>query len=327
MFRAYQAVLQPTRRQADALARMVEAQRELYNAALEERRGAWRWERRSISRFEQFRALTGWEHPVLEFGVCPARGTLTRLDRAFRAFYRRWRAGDKAGFPRFKSTRRWDSVEYPDTSCWRIEEQRSGVGRLHLRGIGSVRFRGAKRGWRGTPKTLTVRREGRRWRITVFCAGVRAQPLPTTGSVVGIDLGLSELVATSHGERIGNPRYLRRSLDGLASRQRLVAGRGRGSQRRAKAARQVGSLYRRIARQRRDLAHQISRRLVDAHDLIVHENLTITNMARRPPPRPNTHGGHDPNGATAKAGMNREILAAGWGVLLRRKKLDATSSQ
>ncbi|MGH9216093.1 MAG: RNA-guided endonuclease InsQ/TnpB family protein [Acidimicrobiales bacterium] len=317
VFRAYQAILQPSQRQAAGLGRVMEAQRELYNAALEERRGAWRWEQRSISRFEQFGELTGWEHPVLTFGVCPARGTLTRLDRAFQGFYRRCRGGGRPGFPRFKSAARWDSVEYPDSSCWRIDQQRGGAGRLHLHGVGSIRFRGSKRGLRGTPKTLTVRREGHRWRVTVFCVDVMANRREPTGKVAGIDLGVNELVATSDGQLIGNPRHLRGCLEVLADRQRLVAGRKRGSQRRRKAAHQVGRLHRKIAYQRRDLAHQVSRRLVNHYDLIVHENLEITSMVRRPPPRPNPNGGYDSNQAAAKAALNREILAAGWGLLLR----------
>lgn len=316
VFRAFQAILQPTAGQTDALARLLAAQRELYNAALEARAGAWRVERRSVSRFEQFGELTGWEHPVLDFGICAARGTLTRLDRAFDGFYRRCRRGETPGFPRFKSAARWDSVEYPDQSCWRIVNEHRGVGRVHLTGVGDVRFRGAKRGLRGTPKTLTVRREGDRWRITVFCANVPAIPLEPADAQVGIDVGISELVATSNGERIGNPRHLRRSLGRLADLQRLVAGRKRGSHLRRKAARQVGRLHRKIARQRRDLAHQISRRLVNEYGLIVHEQLQISNMVRRPAPRPNTEGGFDPNGAAAKAGLNREILAAGWAQLL-----------
>jgi hypothetical protein len=123
VFRAFQAVLQPTPRQAAGLARLLDGQRELYNAALEERMGVWRVERRAVSRFEQFGALTGWNHWVLGFGVCAARGTLSRLDRAFDGFYRRCRAGEVPGFPRFKSPARWDSAEYPDRSCWRIVDE------------------------------------------------------------------------------------------------------------------------------------------------------------------------------------------------------------
>ena len=157
MFRTYQAVLQPTAGQGLRLARLLGAQRELYNAALEERIGVWRWEHRSVIRFEQFRSLTGWAHPVLEFGVCAARGTLTRLDRAFQGFYRRCRTGAAPGFPRFKSAARWHSIEYPDASGWKIEYEQRGTGRISLKGVGVVRFRGAKRGLPGSPKTLTVR--------------------------------------------------------------------------------------------------------------------------------------------------------------------------
>ena len=191
MFRAFQVVLQPTAGQTIALQRLLDAQRELFNAALEERIGAWRWEHRTVSRFEQFGSLTGWDHPVLGFGVCPARGTLTRLDRAFQAFHRRCRDGDTPGFPRFKSKTRWDSVEYPDTSCWQITHTSGAVGRVTLKGVGGVRWRGSRRAIRGTPKTLTVRRCGRRWILTVFCADVEAVALEPSEDVVGVDVGVT----------------------------------------------------------------------------------------------------------------------------------------
>jgi putative transposase len=291
---------------------MLDAHRELYNAALEERRGVWRLEGRSVTRFEQYRSLTGWDHPVMAFGVRPARGTLLRLDRAFQSFFRRIRLGQSAGFPRFQGPRRFDSVEYPDRNCWRIQGNR-----LYLKGIGSVRFRTSKRGIRGTPKTLVVRREGGRFRFTVFCANVAEQPLEATHRSVGIDLGVTELVATSDGELVANPRFLRVSLDRLAAAQRKVAGRRRGSARRTKASESVGKLHRKIANQRLDHHRKLSRSLVVRYDLIAYENLKIPNLTRRPAARPNDSGGHDPNGAAAKAGLNREILSAGWGQLLR----------
>ena len=86
--------------------------------------------------------------------------------------------------------------------------------------------------------------------------------------------------------------------------------------RRRKAAQRVGDIQRRIARQRRDGLHKLSRALVDDYDLIVHEDLKITNLVRRPKPVPDGTGGYAPNGAAAKAGLNREILSAGWGQLL-----------
>ena len=124
--RALQYKLDPTVRQRAALDRLLLAQCRLYNAALEERRGAWRWERRSVTRFEQYRTLTGLaaqEPELMGFGVTVARGTLLRLDRAFQAFFRRCRSGETPGFPRFRSWRRFDSVEWPDISGWKLNEE------------------------------------------------------------------------------------------------------------------------------------------------------------------------------------------------------------
>jgi putative transposase len=232
------------------------------------------------------------------------------------AVYDRCCGGETPGFPRFKGVGRFDSVEYPEQSCWRLDPHRDGVGRVYLKGVGSVRFRGAKRGLPGDAKSITVRREGSRWRVTVFCANVAANPVPATGRDVGIDVGVNELVATSAGDLYPNPRHLRDSLEQLAIKQRMVAGRRRGSMRRRQAAAQVARLHRKIARQRRDHHHLVSRRL-DRYEVIVYEDLRISNMVRRPAPRRNEQGGFDPNGAVAKAGLNREILAAGWGQMLR----------
>jgi putative transposase len=151
----------------------------------------------------------------------------------------------------------------------------------------------------------------------VFCSDVPATHLQASDCVVGIDVGITELVATSDGVLIGNPLHLRSSLGQLAAKQRLIASRRLGSNRRRKAAQQLGRLHRRIANQRRDLAHQISRQLVNEYGTIVHEDLHIANMVRRPAPQPNEEGGFSPNGAAAKGGLNREFLAAGWGQFLR----------
>jgi len=309
--RSVSLLLQPTVGQVARLGRLLDAQRELYNAALEERRGVWRWEHRPVSRYEQHGHLTGWDHPVLEFGIVPARGTLVRLDRAFTAFYRRCRVGQTPGFPRFKGAARFDSVEYPDRGCWKI-----GANRLYVKGVGHIRFRTSRRGIRGVPKTMTIRREGHRWRATIFCAVPAPEPRPGTGRVVGIDLGVTELVATSDRELVANPRWSKRTASRLADTQRQIARRQPGSNRRRRAVGAVGRLQRKARLQRRDHHHQLSRRLVDRYDLIVHEDLKITNLMRRPAPRRDGEGGFSPNGAAAKTGLNRGIADAGWASLL-----------
>jgi putative transposase len=313
-FRTYRFLLQPTKNQQAALAVLLLGQCELYNAALEERRGAWAWERRSVSFFDQCRTLTETREvrpDLFECGVTVCRGTLLRLDRAFSAFNRRCRSGETPGYPRFKAASRFDSVQWEDTSGWALDTENK---RLRLMGIGHVKLR-MHRPLRGTPKAITVSRQGQRWWVSIRCAEVPAQPLPATGHSVGIDLGVCALVATSDGELVSEGRFAKRSRDRLVSAQRALSTKPRGSMHRRRACEVVGRAHRKVANQRKDLAHQLSRRLVNNHDLIVVENLKVPQMSRRPKPRPNGRGGFDRNGASAKAGLNRSIADAGWGML------------
>jgi putative transposase len=313
--RSYRYLLSPTVRQQLGLIGLLGLQCELYNAALEERRGAWRWEQRSISYFDQCRTLTALRAvrpDVLTCGVAVCRGTLRRLDWAFAGFYRRCRAGQRPGYPRFRPRSRWDSLQWEDRNGWRIDE---ASRRLHVMGIGAIKVR-LHRPIRGTPKAITVRREGRRWWAVIRCVDVPAQPLPPTGRHVGIDLGVHVLVATSDGTLITNDRHAHRAARRLARAQQALATKQRGSRSRRRAVERVAAAHRRVRNRRTDTLHQLSRRLVNDHDLIVHEALAISNLVRRPRPRPDGAGGYAPNGAAAKTGLNRCIHDAGWGTLL-----------
>jgi putative transposase len=308
-------LLSPTVRQRAVLDALLGSQRELYNAALEERRGAWRWEHRSVTYVDQCRTLTTMREAcpeILGSGVTVCRGTLRRLDWAFAGFYRRCRAGQRPGYPRFRSPSRWDSVQWEDRNGWRLD---LAGRRLHLMGVGGITVR-LHRPMRGVPKAITVRREGRRWWVTLRCVDVPAEPLPPSGKAVGLDLGVTVLVATSDGTLITNHRHTRQAAERLARAQRNLAAKQRGSNRRRLAVEQVAAAHRRVRNQRTDTLHQLSRRLVNGHDMIVHERLALSNLVRRPKPRPDGKGGHAPNGAAAKAGLNRCIHDAGWGQLL-----------
>ena len=241
------------------------------------------------------------------------RGTLKRLDRAFCAFYRRCRAGQTPGFPRFKSSRRFDSVQWEDTAGWVLKSDRR---RLRLQGIGEVKVR-LHRDLQGTAKAITVAREGRRWWVTVRCVDVPAQPLEPTGKDVGLDLGICATVATSDGELVAEGRYGRHASSRLQAAQRALATKQRGSRHRERAVQKVAAAHRTVRNQRKDLAHQLSRRLVNAYDLIAVEDLAIANMMRRPKPKKGEDDRYGPNGAAAKSGLNRSISDAGWGQLLQ----------
>ena len=220
-------------------------------------------------------------------------GTLRRLDWAFAAFYRRCRAGQRPGYPRFRPRSRWDSLQWEDRNGWRLDP---ASRRLHLMGIGGLKVRW-HRPLRGVPKAITVRREGRRWWVTIRCVDVPAEPLPATGREVGIDLGVQVLVATSDGALITNDRHAHRRH---AAPRPGPTGPGHQTttapKHRRRAVERVAAAYRRVRNRRADTLHQLSRRLVNDHDLIVHEALTVRNLVRRPRPRPDGAGGYAQRG-------------------------------
>ena len=311
--RTFKYRLHPTARQAQALLRQLDYQRELYNAALEERIGAWKWERRSVSFFDQCRTLTGLvdvRPEVVASGIVLCRGTLKRLDRAFSSFFRRVKRGETPGFPRFKSASRFDSLQWEDMSGWKVKP---ATRRLYQLGVGEVKTN-YHRPLLGTPKAITVKRVGAKWWVSVRCVDVPAEPLPPSGREIGLDLGVANLVATSDGELIVGEHFGSRARAQLTLAQRQLSTKQRGSNRRRRQVEVVARLNRKVANQRRNAAHQLSRRLVNDYDLIVLEELTITNMVRAPRARPNPEvpGVFLPNGAKAKAGLNRSIHDAGW---------------
>jgi putative transposase len=278
--------------------------------------GAWKWEGRSVSYFDQCRTLTGLADvrpEIVASGITLCRGTLKRLDRAFAAFYRRAQNGTTPGFPRFKSASRFSSLQWEDRGGWKLKGE---ARRLYLLGIGEIKAN-YHRPLVGTPKTITVKREGAKWWVSVLCVDVPALPLSPTGESVELDLGVANLVATSEGELIVGEHFGSQTRAQLTLAQQRLATKQRGSNRRRRQVEVVARLHRKVANQRRNFAHQLSRRLVNDYDLIVLEDLAITNMVRAPRAKtvPDAPGTFLPNSAKAKAGLNRSIHDAWWGTL------------
>jgi putative transposase len=196
------------------------------------------------------------------------------------------------------------------------------VRRLYLQGVGDVRIK-LYRDLRGTPQAITVKREGRHWFVSVRCVDIEPTPLEPTGREVGIDLGVVNLVATSDGELVCAGPFGRNAQAALAKAQRDLKLKKRGSNHRRRAVERVALHHRRVRDQRKDLAHKVSRRLVDDYDLIVLEDLAIRNMVRRSKPRPAQDGTFEPNGAKAKSGLNRSIHDDWWGQLTRMLAYEA----
>ncbi|MFD4977418.1 RNA-guided endonuclease InsQ/TnpB family protein [Streptomyces sp. NPDC058424] len=329
MIRAYKFLLRPTVRQSQALGEMLRDHCSLYNGALQERRDAYRHSSKTSIKYGQqsaqlkeIRAFDPERQGRWSFSSQQA--TLRRLDKAFQAFFRRVKAGEKPGYPRFRGVNWFDTVEFPKDGdgCRWDSTPHDPVTRVRLQGVGHVRVH-QHRPVKGRVKTVSIKREGRQWYVILACDNVPAEPLPATGAVTGIDMGVTHFLTTSEGAHVENPRHGKRNADVLADAQRALKAfpRRKREDRTAKhrrAVEKVAKLHRKVRRQRLDHAHKAALALVRDYDQIAHERLNIANMVRTPKPKPDPQapGAFLPNGAASKAGLNRSILDAGWGVFL-----------
>jgi putative transposase len=287
VLKAFVYRLYPTQAQEATLLNTLNLTRELYNAALQERRDAYQKCGKSVTKFEQMRYLPEIKAARPEFKGVHAhvlQGVITQLDKAFQGFFRRVKVGQNPGYPRFKGAHRWHSFAFKQVwdnsrNAWFGPGKLLGSGRIYLPNIGNVRMR-QHRPLEGKPKTLTIKREGSEWYATYVCE-VGYKPLPQTGNEVGIDLGTNpNFLITSDGEFVAAPRYYRATERKLKTAQRSLGKKRRGSKRRDKARARVAKLHCKVRRQRKDFHHKNARKLVIEHDAIFHEKLNIAPMAR-----------------------------------------------
>jgi putative transposase len=256
--KTYKYKLTPTPEQERAMAFVVRRCRELYNAALQERKAAWQQCGVSVTEAMQSAQLPAIKEVRTEYRDIHSQvlqDVLTRLDRAFQRFFARVKAGETPGYPRFQGMNRYNSFTYKQFGNGATLDN----GFLVLSKIGRVAVRWS-RPIAGTIKTVMISREVDGWYVCFSCADVPIQPLPVTGQETGIDLGLEAFATLSDGTRIFHPGWYRKAECALKTAQRRVTRRKRGSNRRRKAVTLLA--------------------LVRANDTIYHEDLQTANMVR-----------------------------------------------
>ena len=310
-FRAYRFRLYPNKNQVERLVEAFRLCAELYNAALEQRRLAH--QERPIAYQMQQNQLPELRAGVPEFKRVHSQvlqDVLRRVDRAFANYFCRveGRKRDKrikAGHPRFKSPSSYSSVTYPQAgNGWKI----LGNGHIWISKLGEVRTF-SHRPMRGVPKTLTVKRDkvGDWFAIIVCRVQVAQRTRPSGESVLGIDLGLGRLAATSSGEFVEAPRLYRKAEGRLRILQRALDRKQIGSSNYLKAKMRLAKGHRKVERQRDDFLHKLSSAIVSRADVLVFEDLKSGAMAKN----------HN---------LAKSILDASWGKLLRYTSYKASSA-
>ena len=306
--------LYPTPAQEAALEAQREAHRLLYNAALEQRRTAWKRQRVSLGYVQQCQDLTALRQTeATPLPAQSAQHTLKRVARAFEAFFRRRKAGaDDVGYPRFKSRTRLKGWSYPTHGDgWRFVP-REGMqhGRLRLAGIGHVRMRGDAR-TTGTPKTCDIVYRHGRWyaSIVLMCQPERSHGVETIAFDWGVETFATIASTESEPVPVATPHVLGRSETTLKAAYQARDTKKKCSHGWRLATKRVAQLHSKMARQRLDFHHKQAAAMVDGAAAIFTEQLQPANLVRRPKPKQDTTtGAYLPNGAAAKAGLNKAML-------------------
>jgi putative transposase len=272
--------LYPTKQQQRLLDQQLEECRWVYNHLLAERRDAWEQRQESLRLYDQQATLPALkaERPALaSVHSQVVQNVAVRLDLAFQAFFRRVRAGETPGYPRFRGASRYDSITFPQVpvGC-RLDAEEQ---RVRIANVGMVKIL-LHRPLEGAPKTATISRSSTgKWYICFSCECVEPAPLPATGQQVGIDVGLATFATLSDGQVIANPRFFRAEEMALAKAQRHLSKEEKGTPERAKRRRVVARVYERTTWRRGDFTHQQSRRIVNQFDLIAVEDLEVNRLA------------------------------------------------
>jgi putative transposase len=317
----------PTRPQEGRAVRLLADHCDLYNAALQERREAWRMRKVSVAHGDQSAQLREIRAADLQgqgrHSFTAQQQTLRRLNNVFAAYFRRVRDADKTmqrarskgekpterrvGYPRFKPRQRFDQVLFVAGDGAKWEATNDGRwAHATFQAVGRVKVR-QHRAVVGWVKALQLKREGRRWYVIVVTEA-DVEPLPSTGRSVGVDVGVARFLTTSDGEVVGNPRFLDAAQQRIADLQRRKerAQPGSGNRRRVRQA--LAREWRKVRNRRRDFHHKTARALVDSCDVLALEALRVDGMtasASGTVQQPGTN-------VAAKRGLNRSILDAGW---------------
>ena len=227
----------------------------LYNAALQERRDAYKSHGKSLNYYDQANQLkeirASGNLGLANYHCC--QDVLKRVHKAFDVFFRRIKRKQRAGYPRFKSHRRYNSIIFPSHG----DGNKLLEKHLRVQGVGDIKIK-LHRPVSGKIKTVSVKREGNHW-YACFSCEVSAQPLPENTKQIGVDVGLESFATLSTGEIVDNPGHFAKAEKRLRRTQRRVSRRKKYSKRWRKAVQFVQNVHRDITNQRRDFQHKLSR--------------------------------------------------------------------
>lgn len=243
----------------------------LYNTLLESKINAYKKDRTNLSQFDLNNAIKELDVPIHSQ---VKQNISKRINDSFNNFFRRVKEKKaKVGFPRFKSFNRYKSITFPQ-SGFKINHKK-----IYLSKIGNVCIT-LHREIKGKIKTLTIKRGANKWYAIFSCEGVIIDKIKPQEKIIGIDVGLTNFATFSNGEKIENPRFLRKAERKISKLQRKMSRKKTGSKNRDKSRLMVARQHEKVFNQRNDFLHNESTKLVRRFKVIAVENLNISVMMK-----------------------------------------------
>jgi putative transposase len=270
-YRAY-----PTKTQEKDLIESLDVCRAIYNTCLRQRIDLYEKEHKSITGYGQIKLLPTLNIPNLDKVYSQVRQqVILRLDNAFKGFFRRLKAGEKPGFPRFKGIGRFDSLYYPQLG-FSLTDSYVSVSK-----IGKLRLV-IDRPIVGKIKTFTIKRNClNQWYVYFVVEQPTCISKVSIQTSTGIDLGCKHFATLSNGTQIEHPHYYKQSEDKLSKIQSKYAKlktKPRDNKQKLKAKKQLAKTHIKITNQRTDFLHKLTTTLIKQYDLICIEDLNIKGM-------------------------------------------------
>ena len=277
MEKAFRYRFYPTPEQESLLRRTLGCVRLVYNKALHERTQAWYERQERVGYPETSTMLTQWKKQeeldfLNEVSCVPMQQGLRHLQTAFTNFF----AG-RAKYPNFKKKRNGGSAEFTK-SAFKFKNKEIYLAKcseaLPIRWSRQI-----PKECEPSSVTVSLHPSGR-WHISIRFDAPTIQPLPVSENAVGIDLGVTSLIATSNGEKLANPKHFKKHRKRLKKAQKNLSRKQKGSKNREKARIKVAKIHLKISDSRKDFLHKTTTQMVRENQTIIVESLAVKNMVK-----------------------------------------------
>ena len=310
ILQAYKFELMPNGEQRRQMSRFAGTCRYVYNKSLAMQQENHQTGKTYIRYTDMAKSLPIWKREtdaawLKESPSQALQQSLKDLDKAFQNFFKK-----QSGYPKFKKKSQHDSFRFPDAKQMKLEEKNQ---RMFLPKLGWIRYR-KSRNIEGLIRNATVSLRGGKWYISIQTQRDVEEPVHSSQSIVGIDVGISKFAALSTGEVIVPIHSLRQMEERLGRLQRKLAKKKKGSENAKKIKRKIQKCHVKIANVRNDHLHKTTTMLCKNHAVIVVEDLQVQKMSR------SAKGTIEKPGhqVRAKAKLNKSILDQGWGEFVRQ---------